>query len=97
VAREPAVLDDPALFEQLYRFAIGHTIQWHRQVQLIGSDSEISTSHRDALRASVNPTRHLQNFVGTKVQTSQHVFSALDDVAEACIVDDDGVESMDVE
>src|SRR6266516_2991941 len=40
---------------------------------------------------------HLQNLVGAEVQSGEHILSALDDVAEAGVVDDNCVEPVNVE
>src|SRR3954463_4715544 len=45
----------------------------------------------------MNPTRHLQNLVGAQVQPGEHILAAFDDVAEARVVDHDGVESLNIE
>src|SRR5689334_8354351 len=50
-----------------------------------------------ALDASVNAPRHLQNLVRAKVETCENIFATLDDVAEASVVDNDGVEAMNIE
>src|SRR5437773_10747498 len=52
IAREPAVLDDAALFEQRHRFPVSDTIERNWQIQLVGADSEVGAGHCDSLRVS---------------------------------------------
>src|SRR6266550_5446721 len=53
--------------------------------------------HPSASDTSVYSPRHLQNLVGAEVQSGEDILSALDDVAEAGVIDDDCVESVNVE
>ena len=50
-----------------------------------------------AAHSTVNAPGHLQDFIRAEVHASEDVLSALDDVAESHVVDDDGVEPFDVE
>ncbi len=47
--------------------------------------------------AAVYSTGHLQDLVGAEVEPGEDVLAALDDVAEASVVDDHSVEALNVE
>jgi hypothetical protein len=48
VLREASVLDDAAPFEQPHRARYA-TVEWHRQLELVGANAESRARQRDAL------------------------------------------------